>query len=353
MLCTLVFVPSESVWQIQYSLRNMWKLVVLALVAVASATKMEKEMIADEDIVEYVNEVAKTTWKAGVNKRFEHMPEEVIKATMGAFLDQSKSPLETKTFESVGDLPTEFDARTKWPSCPSIGDIRDQGACGSCWAFGAVESISDRLCIHNQVKVNISAEDLMACCHTCGNGCNGGFPYEAMIYYTREGLVTGGQYNSRSGCQPYLIKSCDHHIVGKKEPCGALEKTPSCKKTCEEGYVKSFKDDTHRGQHAYHVREVTDIMQDIMTNGPVEAAFTVYKDFLQYKTGVYQHTTGTALGGHAVRILGWGVEDGTEYWLVANSWNSDWGAEGFFKIRRGHDECGIESGIVASMPPSA
>ena len=65
--------------------------------------------------------------------------------------------------------------------------------------------------------------------------------------------------------------------------------------------------------------------------------------------GVYEHKTGSFLGGHAIRILGWGVEDGTDYWLVANSWNPDWGDNGFFKIKRGSDECGIESNIGAGM----
>jgi len=66
--------------------------------------------------------------------------------------------------------------------------------------------------------------------------------------------------------------------------------------------------------------------------------------------GVYQHVTGKVLGGHAVRMLGWGVEDGTPYWLIANSWNTDWGDKGFFKIKRGSDECGIEGTISAGLP---
>lgn len=57
------------------------------------------------------------------------------------------------------------------------------------------------------------------------------------------------------------------------------------------------------------------------------------------------------LGGHAVKIIGWGTENGSPYWLVANSWNTDWGdLGGYFKILRGVDECGIESSIVAGMP---
>ncbi|CAF4862023.1 unnamed protein product, partial [Rotaria socialis] len=62
----------------------------------------------------------------------------------------------------------------------------------------------------------------------------------------------------------------------------------------------------------------TQIKTEIFTNGPVEAAFTVYADFLTYKTGVYKHTTGSVLGGHAVKILGWGLDGTTPYWLVAN-----------------------------------
>ena len=64
-------------------------------------------------------------------------------------------------------------------------------------------------------------------------------------------------------------------------------------------------------------------------------------------SGVYEHKSGSMLGGHAIKLLGWGTENGVDYWLVANSWNPDWGDNGFFKIRRGTDECGIESNVVA------
>jgi len=91
----------------------------------------------------------------------------------------------------------------------------------------------------------------------------------------------------------------------------------------------------------------TQIMTELMKHGPIEAAFTVYDDFPLYKSGVYKHTSQTALGGHAVKMIGWGVEGGVKYWLVANSWNTDWGDNGYFKIIRGIDECGIESELVA------
>jgi cathepsin B len=95
----------------------------------------------------------------------------------------------------------------------------------------------------------------------------------------------------------------------------------------------------------------------------LQAAFDVYDDFFNYKSGVYQHTSGSLAGGHAVRIIGWGTENSTPYWLVANSWGRFWGLDGrasvrvetrifcagYFKILRGSNECGIEHGIVAGM----
>jgi len=80
-----------------------------------------------------------------------------------------------------------------------------------------------------------------------------------------------------------------------------------------------------------------------MTNGPVEVSITIYEDFLSYKSGVYSYTTGSELGGHSIKVLGWGTENGVDYWIIANSWNKGWGDNGFIKIKRGVDECGIES----------
>ena len=88
----------------------------------------------------------------------------------------------------------------------------------------------------------------------------------------------------------------------------------------------------------------------IMEGGPVETAFTVYTDFEDYDGGIYQHTTGTMAGGHAVKFVGWGVEDGVKYWKVANSWNPYWGEDGFFRIIRGDSSLngGIEDQVTGS-----
>jgi len=325
--------------------------VCLALVAVNGRVVKPKPFLTEN----FINELnaAQTTWKAGSSK-FMSWSKQSIKRLMGVrpeYFEQHKhmTPIEHKVPK---DLPDNFDARTQWPNCPSLKEVRDQGSCGSCWAFGAVEAMTDRICIASSGAQNthISAEDLVSCCSACGFGCDGGFPQAAWSYFKTSGLVTGGNYNTKQGCEPYSIPSCDHHVNGSLPPCQGEQPTPRCTKKCIDGYSTPYPKDKHFGSSVYAVRSEKQIQTELFKNGPVEAAFTVYADFLTYKSGVYKHTSGSVLGGHAVKILGWGVEDSTPYWLVANSWNEDWGDKGFFKILRGKDECGIEDGIVACAP---
>eukprot|EP00128_Syssomonas_multiformis_P010099 Colp12_sorted_trinity150504_noHs@8131 len=335
---------------------KMAKILVFALVALFVGTQafpLKNMPALNTDIIDVVNN-AKTTWTAGHNKRFEGMTLEHVSNLCGTLEEAEPLPLRNPHLLGDESIPAEFDARTAWPECKSIGLVRDQGSCGSCWAFGAVEAMSDRVCIASKgkIQVDISAQELLSCCGlTCGMGCNGGYPSGAWRYFAKSGLVTGGLYNSDDGCQPYTIPACEHHVDGPLPQCNStLFATPKCSKTCRSGYANSFTSDLHFGASSYSVSsKVSEIQKEIMTNGPVEGAFSVYADFPTYKSGVYQHVTGSSLGGHAIKILGWGTENGVDYWLVMNSWNPTWGDKGFFKIRRGVNECGIEGQISAGL----
>lgn len=320
----------------------------LCLVTVL-VTWTQARLLSPSEIVDFVNK-ANTTWTAGQN--FYNVDMTYVKALCGTMMNGPKLPQVAHNIKNIR-LPDSFDAREQWPECPTIQQIRDQGSCGSCWAFGAVEAISDRLCIHSSAKVNveISAEDLLSCCDECGMGCYGGYPSDAWDFWVQNGLVTGGLYDSNVGCRPYTIPPCEHHVNGTRPPCQGETDTPKCVEQCIDGYSPSYTKDKYFGRRSYNVpSDEEQIKTELYKNGPVEAAFYVYADFLQYKFGVYQHVTGEMLGGHAIKILGWGEENGTPYWLAANSWNGDWGDEGYFKIKRGNNECGIEGEIVAGMP---
>ena len=94
------------------------------------------------------------------------------------------------------------------------------------------------------------------------------------------------------------------------------------------------------------------IQEAIMKDGPIQTAFSVYSDFANYAGGIYHHVTGGLEGGHAVTIVGWGEENGVKYWRILNSWNPYWGESGYFRIKRGTNECGIESQVTGSRTGS-
>ena len=309
-----------------------------------SDKKPQKETHRQAEIARKVNKL-KTTWTATEYKRD-------YKPLLGAILD-GKKRLPRKTFEKKrNDLPDSYDPRDEFPNCESLKEIRDQANCGSCWAFGAVEAMSDRICIKSGQtdQRRVSAQNLVTCCPFCGFGCQGGYPAFAWEYWVDTGIVTGGGYQDKTYCQPYFLPECDHHTEGPHGPCPDIADTPDCVTNCDDGNQQPYDSEMTKGTTAYSVYGEDDIMQEIYDNGPVEAAFSVYEDFLTYKTGIYQHVTGDYLGGHAIKLLGWGVEDGTKYWIAVNSWNEDWGDNGTFKILKGTDECGIEGSACAGIP---
>ncbi|CAN8001235.1 unnamed protein product, partial [Ixodes hexagonus] len=214
--------------------------------------------------------------------------------------------------------------------------------------------ISDRICIHSggKIRVNISADDIITCCIDCG-GCDGGFPSAAWEYWVESGIVSGGQYGSDEGCMPFSHPPCEHYVQGPRPKCTCPGETPKCFKKCRAGYKKSYQEDKYYGGYTMYLlaNNDTQVMTEIYMNGPVQALIGLYADLIDYETGVYRHKTGKYMLSRAVKILGWGTEDNTPYWIVANSWNTDWGDKGFFKLARDmNDTTGIFIEINAGLP---
>lgn len=318
------------------------------------AFAVHPDVIERQRIIEEINN-GDNTWTAGVNKKFANSTYDHVRQLCGVLPGGPVLPEREFTEEELNmPVPTAFDARTAWPKCKSLVELRDQSACGSCWAMGGIAAATDRVCIQTNGSImdRLSAEDLVGCCRSCGQGCNGGYPSAVWSWFKETGVVTGGEYDNTDWCSAYSLKKCDHHCTGKYGPCPSAEyPTPACPHKCDSRstYKVAFSADKHKFKTSYSVRGVEKIQQDLMTNGPGEVSFTVYADFEAYTGGVYQHKSGSQLGGHAVKFIGWGVDGGTPYWWVANSWNEDWGENGFFRIIRGKDECGIESAYVAGM----
>ncbi|KAK4606757.1 hypothetical protein RGQ29_000835 [Quercus rubra] len=313
------------------------------VVAVKSVPSLKlNSHILQESITKQVNNDPNAGWEATMNPRFANYTVGQFKHILGVKPTPQKDlkSIPLITHPKSSKLPTSFDARTAWPQCSTIGRILDQGHCGSCWAFGAVEALSDRFCIHFGMNISLSANDLVACCgFMCGSGCDGGYPIYAWRYFVHHGVVT-------EECDPYFDD------IGCSHPgCEPAYPTPKCVRKCV-NKNQLWRNSKHYGVSAYRISSDPDsIMAEIYKNGPVEVAFTVYEDFAHYKSGVYKHVTGDVMGGHAVKLIGWGTSDsGEDYWLLANQWNRGWGDDGYFMIRRGTNECGIEDDVVAGLP---
>jgi cathepsin B len=302
-----------------------------------------------EEIVATVNS-KQSSWVAAVPGRFGSVDD--VKPYLGAYLpgDAKYFAPPVKEVASNAAIPDSFDAREQWPHCGGISTVRDQSSCGSCWAFGSVDSFQDRACIATGKDVRYSPEDT-AFCSYAGDGCNGG--NTAWAWFEQVGVVTGGKYDDigkGDTCLPYSLAPCAHHVpASEKYPaCPSAEyPSPQCARACSEsGYNQTYAGDKLKASSSYSVSGVSDIQTELMTNGPLYVAFQVYADFQTYKSGVYKHTTGKIpLGGHAVELIGWGTENGEDYWLIKNSWNEMWGDGGLFKIVRGVNECGIEDSV--------
>jgi cathepsin B len=311
------------------------------------------------DIADTINH-ANTTWtaEAPIN-RFGSLDD--VRRVCGTWTQghpkYQKVDLPDYQFDENAVFADSIDWRTK-SNCTVVSKIRDQSSCGSCWAFGSTETFEDRRCIATGEDIEFSTEDTAGCCKglTCGMsaGCNGGQPTAALKWFTHEGVVTGEDFfdiGTGKSCKPYELKPCAHHVppTAKYPACPSSEYSVKCTKTCSESsYSKSYADDKVHEGTATNLNTVT-AMVAALQKGPISVAFTVYADFPTYKSGVYKHTSGQALGGHAVEMIGYGTDPtGGDYWLVKNSWNEQWGDNGTFKIVRGSNECGIE-GDAASI----
>jgi len=346
----------------------MRSLLFCALVALVTGTKILQEdfttLIDRASIVKTVNEM-KTTWVAEVSARFANATVADVKRQLGTILSTEEgyiAPELEKTVFKTDAIPEAFDVRTNWPECASVsGRVRDQSNCGSCWSFGSTEAFNDRYCIETgDANMVFSAEDTVSCCtgRECSfsMGCNGGQPAGAWNWFQSHGVTTGADYadvGKGTTCKPYSMQSCAHHVdpvPAGMVNCNTLKEysTPKCTSTCnEKNYATAYKEDKHFASSSYSVKGVSNIQKELMEKGTISVAFTVYEDFESYKSGVYQHVTGKSLGGHAIKLVGWGVDKGTPYWTCVNSWNDSWGEKGTFRILRGKNECGIEGDCVA------
>jgi len=219
----------------------------------------------------------------------------------------------TETHQVSGQtLPTEVD----WVLKGAVTPIKDQGICGSCWTFGTAGSIEGAWFLSSGDLVSVSEQQILDCAWgEWDSGCDGGEADTAMQWIMENrGMATEHSY-------PYL--SQDHF-------CAAGERDSGVKLT---GYAN-----VTGGESA---------LQDaVATKGPVAIAIdAAHPEFEFYSEGVYYNAACKNEADdldHEVLVVGYGTEDGQDYWLVKNSWSTHWGNNGYIKMARNRDNnCGI------------
>jgi C1A family cysteine protease len=234
--------------------------------------------------------------------------------------------LNTEPVPIVAPLPTNFD----WTTKGAVTPVKNQEQCGSCWAFSTIGNVEGVHFLAKKKLVSLSEQQEVAC-STTDYGCEGGWPFWALTDMLASPY--NGQIDTESG---YPYTSGD----GENGQCEFGTNDVGAR-------IKSYK--SYCTEQTAACNEVT--MQSLLiTYGPLSVCLDAGP--MQYYQGGIDNPTDCDPNAidHCVTMVGYGVENGTPYWKIKNSWGTDWGESGFYRLIRGTGACGINKVItVASV----
>ena len=262
------------------------------------------------------NKDKSNTWEMGINEWSDITDEEFnLKfPLLPQGQDCSATSAQSFNLGAEENLPKFKD----WRDANVVPPVNSQGSCGSCWTFSTINTFESHYAIATGIKGDnmkrFSQQQLVDCAGAFdNNGCSGGLPSHAFTYIYYDGLMSLDDY-------PYTAKDelCKHN--------------PKKVAAWNVGSMNITSGDE------FSMKQV------LAVKGPVAIAYQVVGDFRNYRKGVYSSTdckNGPMDVNHAVTAVGYGVENGTPYWLVKNSWGETWGDQGYFKIEAFKNMCGV------------
>ncbi|XP_067004602.2 cathepsin L [Anabrus simplex] len=258
-------------------------------------------------------ERGEVTYKMGLNKFADMTNEEFINTMTGYRPNKLvRSRGLNYTRQNNVRLPSSVD----WRQQGAVTSVKNQGQCGSCWAFSATGSIEGQHFRKTGKLVSLSEQNLMDCATNYPNdGCNGGDMMAAFDY-----VIDNGGIDTEDS---YPYEERDGRCRYKAQNIGATISDYVALSSGDQAALK----------------------EAVANVGPVSVAmYASLNSFGYYESGVYYDA---ACSGeyyylnHGVLVVGYGTEDGSDYWIVKNSWGDDWGESGYFRISTKNNNCGI------------
>ncbi|KAH6796842.1 Granulin repeat cysteine protease family protein [Perilla frutescens var. hirtella] len=263
------------------------------------------------------------TYKVGLNQFSDLTNEEYKSMYLGTRIDATRRFVKSKvaslrySHRAGDELPESVD----WRERGAVAPIKNQGSCGSCWAFSTVAAVEGINKIVTGEMITVSEQELVDCNKGQNAGCNGG-----LMDYAFEFIISNGGMDTED----------DYPYRGVDGKCDINRK--NAKIVTIDGY-----EDVPKNEKA---------LQKAVAHQPVSVAIEASGRALQlYSSGVFTGKCGVQLD-HGVVVVGYGSENGLDYWIVRNSWGADWGEDGYFRLHRNvrvsSGKCGVV--MVASYP---